>query len=78
MYNCLQGLRERPNAKRMLYEFLLNYLLLPYGSHPSIVAPPPAPPMPQLPGNIVTPGHELTTAGHICIFCVGMNLRKRY
>ncbi len=49
------GLRERPQAAKLLHDFLLSYLLLPYGSHPSLVAPPKPPSGPGRPQAAVPP-----------------------
>ncbi len=35
------GLADKPQVAKLFSSFLLDYLLLPYGSHPSLVAPPP-------------------------------------
>ncbi len=36
------GLSEKPHLSKLLSSFLLDYLLLPYGSHPSLMSAPPA------------------------------------
>jgi proteasome component ECM29 len=54
------GLKERPQVARLLNEFLLNYLLIPYGTHPSICPPPPPKPM-VMPGMPPPPPIEEDT-----------------
>ena len=45
-------LEEKPQLAKFIYEFLFDFLLLPYGSHPSIKPADPNDKIPIPPGKI--------------------------